>query len=205
MREFCRLRLQEFLARGRVEEQVTNRDGRSQRQPNFLNHKNLASMNLNQCAGSIVRRTGLQTQPGNGGNRRQGIAAKAQGGDIQKVFCVLDFGRCMALEGEQSVVPDHPAAVINDLNELLASSLNLNLDSRGTRIQRVLQQLLDHGGGTLDNLPGGNLVGNGFGENVNSTHRFSFKFRVSSFKKNVVERGSWKSRRAKKAGSQHRV
>ena len=40
----------------------------------------------------------------------------------------------MALEGEQRVVADHAAAVIEDANELAAARLDLDADARGARV-----------------------------------------------------------------------
>src|SRR5713226_2234634 len=100
-------------------------------------------------------------------NRRQGLAAKTESRNIQQVFGILDFRRRMALEGQQSVVTHHAATVVGDLDELLAPSLDLNLDARGTSIQSVLQQFLHHGCRALDNLPGGDLVSDVLGKDVN--------------------------------------
>ncbi len=76
----------------------------------------------------------------------------------------------MTLEGEQGVIAHHPATVVGDLDELFASSLDLNLDSCGTGIERILQQFLDHRGRALDHFTGSDLIGNVFGKDVNAAH-----------------------------------
>ena len=119
---------------------------------------------------ALLGRARLQAQAADGGDRGQGFAAEAQGGDGEQVFGVLQLAGGVALEGQQGIVAHHAAAVVDDLDELLAAGLDVDPDARGAGIQRVLQQLLDHRGGTLDDLTGGDLVGNVLGEYVNSSH-----------------------------------
>src|SRR6185437_14827954 len=88
----------------------------------------------------------------------------------------------MPFKGKQGVVADHAAAVIGNLNKLLPAGFDLQLNARGTRIQRVLQQFLYHRRRTFNYLARSNLVGNSFGENMNTAHRLSFKFRISTCK-----------------------
>jgi hypothetical protein len=76
----------------------------------------------------------------------------------------------MAFEGEQSVVADHAAAVVGDANEAAAASLDFDADACGAGIEGVLQELLDDGGGAVDDLAGGDLVGNLVGENADTAH-----------------------------------
>ena len=76
----------------------------------------------------------------------------------------------MALEGEQSVVAHHAAAVVGDADEAAATGFNFDADAGGAGIEGVLQQLLDDGGGAVDDLAGGDLVGNLVGENADAAH-----------------------------------
>ena len=64
----------------------------------------------------------------------------------------------MALEGQQRVVAHHAAAVIGHLDKLLAARFHLHADPRRSRIQRVLQQLLQHRRRTLHHLARGDLL-----------------------------------------------
>jgi hypothetical protein len=56
------------------------------------------------------------------------------------------------------------------VNELLASGLNLDPYPRGAGIERIFQQFLGNRGRALHDFAGGDLVGNVFGENVDSAH-----------------------------------
>ena len=72
----------------------------------------------------------------------------------------------MALEGEQSVIADHAATVIGDLDQLFSAGFNLDLDAARAGIEGVLQKLLDHRSRTLHYLARGNVLG----ENMNARH-----------------------------------
>ncbi len=76
----------------------------------------------------------------------------------------------MTLEGEQSIVAHHAAAIVDDLNEFLPASLNLDPDAGGTGVQGIFQEFLSYRSWALDHLASGNFVGDVFGEDVDSTH-----------------------------------
>ncbi len=76
----------------------------------------------------------------------------------------------MALEREQRIVPHHAVAVVDDADQLASAGLDLDADSRSPRIQRILQQLLDHRGGPFDHLAGGNLIRHLVGKNADASH-----------------------------------
>ena len=101
----------------------------------------------------------------------------------------------MPLEGQHGIVAHHAAAVVGDLDEFLSACFHADLDARGAGIERVLQHLLDHGSRPLHHLAGGDLVGNGFGENVDAAHEagVSCRFSVLSFQFPVLSfaDGTW--------------
>src|SRR5215470_9361507 len=76
----------------------------------------------------------------------------------------------MALEGEESVVTNHAAAIVRNLDELFAAGFDLDANACGASIERVLEKFFDDGGRSLHHFAGGDLVGNGFGENVDAAH-----------------------------------
>ena len=81
-----------------------------------------------------------------------------------------EFGGGVALEGEQGVVADHAAAVVGDADELAAAGFDLDADAGRAGVERVLQQLLDDRGRPVDDLAGGDLVGDLVGENADAAH-----------------------------------
>jgi hypothetical protein len=76
----------------------------------------------------------------------------------------------MALESQKGIVAHHAAAIVGDLDQLLAARFHLHPDARCARIQRILQQLLQHRRRTLHHLARGDLVGNMLGKYVDSPH-----------------------------------
>ena len=142
----------------------------SRRQAGFFHFEDLAAVDLDHRAGGFIRSAGFQAQPGDGGDRGQSLAAKSQSSHAEQVFRIPDLRRGVALEGEQGIVAHHAAAVVGDLDQLLAASLNLNADAGGAGVERIFQQLLGHRSRTLHHFAGGDLVGNVFGKDVDSAH-----------------------------------
>src|SRR5689334_22166629 len=97
----------------------------------------------------------------------------------------------MTLKGEHSVVAYHAASVVGDLDQLLPARLDIDLDARGPGVEGVLKQLLDYRGRPLHHFAGGDLVGHGFGENVDLAHRWS----VASGQWPVSQMGRRKTKR----------
>ena len=72
----------------------------------------------------------------------------------------------MALQTEQDIVLVHALTVVDDPDKTGAAALDLDLDPVGPGVQAVFQQLLDHGGGALDDLACGDAVGQMFGKDA---------------------------------------
>ena len=81
----------------------------------------------------------------------------------------------MTLEREQSIVAQHAAAVVGDLNEFFPAGFDLNPDAGGTCIQGIFEQFLGYRSWSLDHFTGGNFVGNIFGKDVNFAHAKEFR------------------------------
>ena len=78
----------------------------------------------------------------------------------------------MALEREQHVVAVHASAVVGHAQQAAAAALHLDIDAGGAGVQAVFDQFLDHRGGTLHHLAGGDLVGELFGKQAYSGQEF---------------------------------
>ena len=76
----------------------------------------------------------------------------------------------MALEGKQRIVARHAAAVVGDLDEAAATGFDFDADACGAGVEGVLEKFLDDRGGAIDDLAGGDLVGDLVGENANAAH-----------------------------------
>src|SRR5215469_4192665 len=173
--DVCKLRrlgLKEFTARGNVEEQVTHRDRSADWESSFFDREDFSSCDLDDRTGSVFSGVCLEKQAAHRCDGRQCFAAKSKGCDIEQVVGIADFRRGVTLEGEHSVVVQHAPTIIDDLDKLASTGLDVDADSARARIERVLQQLLHNGCGTLHHLAGGNLVGNVFGEDVDAAHGY---------------------------------
>ncbi len=101
----------------------------------------------------------------------QRLAAESERADRVEVLGAGDLARRVPFERQPGVLGIHAVAVVFDAQQLLAAELDRDGDARGAGVERVLDQLLDDGGRTLDDFPGGNLVREMKREAVNSGHR----------------------------------
>ena len=64
----------------------------------------------------------------------------------------------------------HAVAVVGDADELAAAGFDFDADARGAGVERVFEEFFDHGGRAVDDLAGGDLVGDLVGENADAAH-----------------------------------
>ena len=64
----------------------------------------------------------------------------------------------MSLERQARVRGGHARAVVPDENARDPAALEVHLDAGGARVERVLDELLDDGGGPLDDFAGGDPI-----------------------------------------------
>ncbi len=84
----------------------------------------------------------------------------------------------VALQRQHGVALRHPAAVVADLDELPPAVLEQDVDGPGTCVDGVLDELLDHRSGALDDLSGCDLVDELGGEDMDRRHVFILPGRV---------------------------
>ena len=70
----------------------------------------------------------------------------------------------MARDRQRQFVGNDAGAVVADADQADAAFLQVDVDTQGTGIQRVFNQLLDHGRRALDDFAGGDLVDKGVGQ-----------------------------------------
>src|ERR1700722_1614888 len=68
----------------------------------------------------------------------------------------------MALDRKLKIGPAHALAVVGDADEAAAAAVGEHVDAARSRIERVLDQFLDHARRTLDHLAGGDAIDSGF-------------------------------------------
>ena len=157
------LGLQELAPRGRIEEQVADLEARPGGPRHFLYVAQSSAREFDAGPGAFRGLPGLEHQARDGGDRRQRLAAKAQRRNLEQVFCRANLAGGVALEGEQSVIVGHAAAVVGHPDQALAARLDGHFNAPGAGVNGVLDQLLHHRRRPLHHLAGGDFVGDGFG------------------------------------------
>ena len=69
----------------------------------------------------------------------------------------------MALERKQRIISIHAMSIILDAHQRTAAMPKLDLDARGSGIERIFHQLLHHRRRTFNHLASGDLIGNTVG------------------------------------------
>jgi hypothetical protein len=113
---------------------------------------------------------GDEGEAGDGSDRGEGLAAEAEGAHVGEIVEAGDLGGGVTLDGQQSVVFAHAAAVVAHLDPLPAARLEDHIDGGGPGVDGVLDQLLDGRGGTFDDFSRGDLVHEIGGKEVDAGH-----------------------------------
>ena len=132
--------LEELATGGGVEEEVADGDGGADGGAGGIGAEHVAAGDLDQGAGvfgggggAVVCEAGggagFEGEAGDGGDRGQGLAAEAEGGDREQVVGGAELRGGVALKGEQGVVADHAVAVVGDADELAAAGFDLDADA----------------------------------------------------------------------------
>src|SRR5215471_9141221 len=119
---------------------------------------------------AVLPRAGAYLEAAHRADGGQRLAPEAQGGDGVEIGLVGDLRGGVALEREVEIDGAHAHPVIAHPDELTARILELDADGRGMGVDGVLHQLLHHGGGTLHDLSGGDLVDQELGKETDRAH-----------------------------------
>ena len=152
---FRLLRFEEFAPRGRVEIQVLHVDRGAVRARRRRDAAIVRADDFPRMGG--VRRARGHGDSGYRGDRGQRLAAKAQGTHVFQVVQRGDLRGGVARQGQRQLIFIDAAPVVGDGDAFHAPFFQPHRDLRGARIERVFQQLLDHGRWPLDHLASGDL------------------------------------------------
>src|SRR5690606_22307129 len=108
--------------------------------------------------GDRVARPREQLEAAHRRDRGQRLAAEAERADRAQVLERGDLAGRVAEHGELGVLAGHALAVVGHADVARAAALDLDLDRARAGVDRVLDQLLDHARGPLDDLAGGDLI-----------------------------------------------
>ena len=161
-REFCDyvlelhiVRLEEFASCRNVIEQVPYTEVCASRSRNLLCCKVLRIGIIHLTSHLIFFPAGLECDFSYGCYRCESLASKAEGQDVVKVFCRLEFRCGMPFKTENRLIGRHSATIIDDLYQGSACVLNDYSDLISSGIDGILHQLLDHGCRSLHDLSRG--------------------------------------------------
>ena len=170
VRGLGRDRAQEFAAGGQIEEQVAHFHDGSFRRAHVGDGQDLSAGHFDLRPAQRAPFAAGEREPRDGGDARDGFAAKPERRDAVQVFGPGNFAGGMTFEGEERVVAAHAEPVVGDIDERATAVLDGDRDASGFGVEGVLDQLLHDGGGPLDHLAGSDLVGDLLGEETNPVH-----------------------------------
>src|SRR5665213_4170883 len=160
MTKLRRLRFQKIAARGYAVKKIGHADRRSKRKSLRLYADQLSARKFNARALGIFLCARLQQQARDGRDGRQGFAAKTQRGNRKQIVRVAQFRRGVPLKGQQRIVVNHSAAIVNHANHAFAAGFDFHANRLRSSVERVFEQLFYDGRGPLDDFAGGDFVRN---------------------------------------------
>ncbi len=163
-------RAHELAAGGGVEEEVAHLDGGAARPGHRGGLERGPTLDHHAGTLPVLARRRVEPQPRDRGDGRHRLATEAHGGDAGQSLGVAELGGGVALEGQQGVVAVHAGTVVGDPDQGEPPLLDVDRDGVGPGVERVLAELLDHRGRSLDHLACGDLVDQPGGQDSNGGH-----------------------------------
>jgi hypothetical protein len=111
-----------------------------------------------------------QGKPADAGDGGERFTAKTHGRDGGEILGLPDLRGRMALQAEQGVIAAHAVAIVRHPDERAPAGTDLDRDAMGVGIEGILDEFLHDRGRALDDLAGGDLVGDVVGEESDTVH-----------------------------------
>ncbi|MNO78533.1 hypothetical protein D3C76_696780 [compost metagenome] len=158
--EFGFLGLEELASGRGIEEQVAHFHRGTHRVRRRLHPRgHVAAFGFHLPGLGSAGGTRGQGQARHRADRGQGLTTEAQAQYPFQVFQLADLAGGVTGQGQRQVVGRNAAAIVTHPQQLDAALLHFHVDTPGAGVQAVLQQFLGDRSWPLDNLAGGNLVG----------------------------------------------
>jgi hypothetical protein len=164
MAELGSLGAQELAPRRHVVEQVPHLHRGALRMRFRRDGTEASAVDLQRGAMRVVAATRGQYETADRRDRRQGLAAESERGDRLQVVHRGNLAGGVAGDSQRQFVRGNATAVVADADQAHAAFLEIDVDAARTRIERVLDQFLDHGCRPLHDLAGRDLVDEGVGK-----------------------------------------
>ena len=152
--------LHELHPGGGVVEQVADAYGGAVGASGLGDGFRYAALQMEHGAAVRAGLAGEDVHPRHGGDGGQRLAPEAQRTDGGQILRAAQLAGGVAQEGGGQLLRRDAAAVVRDADIGQAAPLQLRRDGGRAGVQRVFQKLLDHGGGALHHLTGGDQIGN---------------------------------------------
>jgi len=146
--------LEKTEPRGRIEEEILHRHRRPHGAPDagHLDHRPAQGLDLG--SGQLIDRAGGEHEPRDLGDARERLTAESQRTDPAQIRHRFDLARGVPAEREERVLAGHSRSVVLHPDQALRVGSGMDGDEGASRVEGILDQLLHHGGGTIDDLPG---------------------------------------------------
>ena len=162
--------LEEFAPGGRVVKQVAHDHRRALRAAGLVHVLDLARVERHVRAARRAAPPRRERDVRHGADGGQRLAAKAHRADGLEPLRIVQLARRVAQKRDARVLGRHAAAVVGHAQIGRAAAAQLHRHGAGPGVERVFHQLLDHGGGPLDDLARGDQIRKMRRENLNIGH-----------------------------------
>ncbi|PRQ02505.1 hypothetical protein ENSA5_22360 [Enhygromyxa salina] len=154
-----RLAAQKFAPRGHAREQVRDLDLGPEGHPDRLDRRLLPGARAEPMADGQSGEPAADLDPRDRGDRGERLAAKAERVDLDQILGRAQLRGRVAGDRQDQILAMDAVAIVDHPDALAPAGLELDLDPRGPRVDRVLDQLLDDRARPLDDLAGRDLIG----------------------------------------------
>lgn len=179
MGELGGIALEEMSPSGKIEKEIAHGEVAAHLASDGSLFNDLGGFNLKADAHFVIRTSRLEFDLRHRRYGGEGLATETHGVKVVEVLGSRYFGRGMTFERHAGIGFGHTLAIINDLDERATGIPDEDLNLGSTGVNSVLDQFLDNGGGAVNHLASGYLIGDAIGQQVNDVrHRSTFEFRT---------------------------
>ncbi len=152
------VRLEKLASRRKVVKEIGDLDRRAFRRPGFSNRRDGSAVDPDLGARIHLPGPRAHHEVRDRRDRREGFAPESERRDGRQIVSAADLARRVPLDGQACILRIHSLAIVVYPDQLLAAQLHDDRQPPRTRVNGVLDQLLDDGGRPLDDFAGGDLV-----------------------------------------------